>query len=172
MKTILAVDDDHLQLNALARSLRLQKTVYTTTDSQSALELARRQRPDLAIIDMHLGGASGIALVRTLRAEFPDMVIALVSAYLSVEATVMAVRAGADHVLPKPILGHEILRRLDEALPDEPDYRETPTLERAEAEHIARVLADCGGNISEAARRLGVYRSSLQRRLRKLMLKT
>ncbi|HEY1065540.1 MAG TPA: helix-turn-helix domain-containing protein, partial [Pirellulales bacterium] len=45
---------------------------------------------------------------------------------------------------------------------------ETLTLARAEWEHINRVLADCGGNISEAARRLGLHRRSLQRKLQKL----
>ena len=44
---------------------------------------------------------------------------------------------------------------------------ETPSLARAEWEHIHRVLADCGGNISEAARRLGIHRRSLQRKLQK-----
>ena len=42
-----------------------------------------------------------------------------------------------------------------------------PSLARAEWEHINRVLADCGGNISEAARRLGIHRRSLQRKLQK-----
>jgi two-component system response regulator RegA len=44
---------------------------------------------------------------------------------------------------------------------------ETPSLARAEWEHINRVLSDCGGNISEAARRLGIHRRSLQRKLQK-----
>jgi two-component system response regulator RegA len=44
---------------------------------------------------------------------------------------------------------------------------ETPSLARAEWEHIQRVLTDCGGNISEAARRLGIHRRSLQRKLHK-----
>jgi phosphoenolpyruvate-protein kinase (PTS system EI component) len=44
---------------------------------------------------------------------------------------------------------------------------DTPSLARAEWEHIQRVLSDCGGNISEAARRLGIHRRSLQRKLQK-----
>ena len=42
-----------------------------------------------------------------------------------------------------------------------------PSLARVEWEHINRVLADCGGNISEAARVLGIHRRSLQRKLAK-----
>ncbi len=83
--------------------------------------------------------------------------------------TVAAVRAGADVIAFKPITFREILQRLEEtaAEPSEPDLDETPSLARAEWEHIMRVLSDCDGNVSAAARRLGIYRSSLQRRLRK-----
>jgi len=50
--------------------------------------------------------------------------------------------------------------------PSEGDFR-APSLARAEWEHINRVLSDAGGNISEAARRLGIHRRSLQRKLQK-----
>ena len=45
-------------------------------------------------------------------------------------------------------------------------YR-APSLARMEWEHIQRVLSDCGGNISESARRLGIHRRSLQRKLQR-----
>jgi two-component system response regulator RegA len=69
-------------------------------------------------------------------------------------------------VLFKPIHPTEIVRRLPQLDVEEPAYV-TPTLARAEWEHIQRVLLDCDGNVSEAARRLGILRQSLQRRLRK-----
>ena len=52
-------------------------------------------------------------------------------------------------------------------MPDAEEDIPVPTLAQAEWEHIHRILADCGGNISEAARRLGIHRRSLQRKLRK-----
>lgn len=109
--------------------------------------------------------------MRELRDELPDSRFALVSGYLTVDATVAAVRAGADVVLTKPVSAGEIVRRAEEitSMPD--DNTETPTLAQAESEHIARVMTDCNGNISEAARRLGIFRSSLQRRLRRLGLR-
>jgi two-component system response regulator RegA len=167
IRTVLAVDDDETLLAALARSLGRDRTILTATTPAAARALAKSKRPDLAIVDMRLGRESGIELVRNLKSDSPNTVIALVSGYLSVESTVAAVRAGADVILCKPVTAREILRRVERGMPDEPDRRETPTLARAESEHIARVMADCHGNISEAARRLGIYRSSLQRRLRK-----
>jgi len=133
-----------------------------------AIQLARAHPPDLAIIDLRLGAESGIHLVRDLKAERPDLVVALVSGYLSVSSAVGAVRAGADVILFKPVTFREIVRRVEEGVPSlDPSFEETPTLARAEWEHITRVLADCNGNVSMAARRLGIHRQSLQRRLRK-----
>jgi len=117
-------------------------------------------------VDLRLGNASGIDLIRELKRDLPDLMVVLCSGYLSVAAAVAAVRAGADIVVFKPITFREILQRIEEST-EEPDLEDTPTLARAEWEHIMRVLADCNGNVSMAARRLGIYRSSLQRRLRK-----
>ena len=63
--------------------------------------------------------------------------------------------------------GREILMRLDRGPPEDVERGATPMLEQANSEHIARVLTDTGGNVSEAARRLGIFRSSLQRRLKR-----
>ena len=167
IRTVLAVDDDEILLAALARSLGRDRTVYTATSPRAARALAKARQPDLMIVDMRLGSASGIDLVRKLKFDAPDALVAIVSGYLSVESTVAAVRAGADVILSKPVTARDILRRVERGMPEEPDRSDTPTLAHAESEHIARVLADCHGNISEAARRLGIFRSSLQRRLRR-----
>lgn len=165
IRNILVVDDDERITNAMVRSLGTHRHVEAAHDGGTALELARRSRPDLIIMDLRLGTASGLDAIEALREELPECVIALVSGYASIDIAVLAVKAGADLVLPKPISGPEVLRRVDEGLCD--DSTKTPSLADVEAEHIARVLSDCGGNVSEAARRLGIYRSSLQRKLRK-----
>ena len=167
IRTVLAVDDDEQILGGYRRGFGKERTVLTTADPATARQIARRERCDLAIVDLRLRGESGISLTRDLKADVPEMLIVLCSGYLSVEVAVAAVHAGADAVLFKPITPRDILRRVEEGPVLEPDLEDTPTLARAEWEHITRVLADCNGNISLAARRLGIYRSSLQRRLRK-----
>lgn len=164
---MLVVDDDNLVLNALARTFGRHRTTFTASDPAQAIDLARRERPDLAIVDLRLGTASGVELVRELKAQAPDIVIALISGYHSIESTVVAVHAGADFVISKPVTGKDILQRVENGPVEDAELGATPTLAQAENEHIARVLSDCRGNISEAARRLGICRSSLQRRLRK-----
>ncbi len=165
--TILAVDDDERLLASYRRGLERTHRVLTASTAETALQLAAEHPLQLAIVDLHLREGSSIDLLRQLRARLPELQIAVVSGYLTTDATVVAVKAGATVVLDKPIVPREILRRLDEAEPADIDPKETPTLADAVDAHIARVLADCGGNVSEAARRLGLYRSSLQRRLSK-----
>jgi len=87
-----------------------------------------------------------------------------------------AVRRGATHYLTKPAELEEIFAAFarkgldpDADPPEVPTT--TPSLARVEWEHIQRVLTDCGGNISQAARQLGLHRRSLQRKLAKYPVK-
>jgi len=167
IREVLVIDDDEPWLRAAERGFRaLGIAVHTAATVQDALALAHRRPLDLAVVDVRLGRDDGIELVAPLRAAQPGCCIVVLSAYLSVALTVSVLRHGADLALFKPVHPAEIVRtavRHDVAIP--PSV--TPTLARAEWEHIHRVLRDCNGNITEAARRLGIMRQSLQRRLRK-----
>lgn len=168
IRNVLVVDDDETLLGSWRRTISRDRNCATASDAATARQLVQRQPFDLAIIDLRLGTSSGIELIRQLKREQPEMTIVLCSGYLSVAAAVAGMQAGADGVVFKPITFREILDSLDKhEQEDITDLHETPTLARAEWEHISRVLADCNGNVSMAARKLGIYRSSLQRRLRK-----
>jgi two-component system response regulator RegA len=164
---VLLVDDDESWLRACERGFRdLGSEVRTTMTVAGALALANEHPPDLVVADLRLGDESGVDLIEPLRKAHPSCMIVLVSAYLSVALTAAAVRKGAHGVLFKPVHPSEILRQIPQA-DDASHAWVTPTLARAEWEHMNRVLLDCNGNVSEAARRLGILRQSLQRRLRK-----
>ena len=95
----------------------------------------------------------------------------MLTGYGSIATAMEAVRLGATGYLAKPADADDILSALtrsDTTSPASgaPDFA-APSLARAEWEHINRVLSDCGGNISEAARRLKIHRRSLQRKLQK-----
>lgn len=168
IRNVLVVDDDETLLASWRRTISRDRNVATASDPSTARQLAQKQSFDLAIIDLRLGTSSGIDLIKQIKRDQPDTTIVLCSGYLSVAAAVAGVHAGADVVVFKPITFREILHSLEKHEQDEPiDIDDTPTLARAEWEHIMRVLADCNGNVSMAARRLGIYRSSLQRRLKK-----
>lgn len=168
----LLVDDDELYARTLQRSLA-RKGIETeiALDAATALARAREIRPDFALVDLKLGSDSGLSLIEPLRALRADMRILLVTGYASVATAVESIKRGADDYLPKPATVPVILRALgvDVPLPaadTTADDTMTP-LSRLEWEHIQQALAETDGNISAAARLLGMHRRSLQRKLAK-----
>jgi two-component system response regulator RegA len=169
--SILVVDDDHVLRERLTRAFRDRGfDARPAADAASALALAREEPPELAVVDMRMPEVSGLELVRALKALDPATRIVVLTGYGSIATAIEAIRLGATYYLPKPADADDILAAFarDDAVPD-PSLAapEAPSLARAEWEHINRVLADCGGNVSEAARRLGLHRRSLQRKLQK-----
>lgn len=172
MSRILVVDDDRLLRERLARAFRDRgHEVEVAADADEAVAIARRASPDRAVVDLRMPGRSGLDLVRDLLALDPVIRIVVLTGYGSIATAIDAIRLGATYYLHKPADADEILAAFDRDSADPDDAARTdlttPSLARAEWEHINRVLADCGGNVSEAARRLGLHRRSLQRKLQK-----
>jgi two-component system response regulator RegA len=96
--------------------------------------------------------------------------IVVLTGYGSIATAVESVKLGATGYLTKPVDADQILGAFDGKDPSRTagpaEYR-VPSLARVEWEHIQRVLADCNGNLSQAARLLGIHRRSLQRKLSK-----
>jgi two-component system response regulator RegA len=158
----LLVDDDTTYLHALQRSLQKRGVaVSVALNGEQALKVARECLPDFALIDLRLATESGLELIAPMKQIRPDMRVLLLTGYASVATAVEAIKRGADNYLLKPISADAILRALDEA-----EATMTP-LSRLEWEHIQQALNDTNGNISAAARRLGMHRRSLQRKLAK-----
>ena len=145
-------------------------------DGAEALARATEESPDLAIVDLRLPESSGLDIIQSLRRLDETTCIIMLTGYGSIATALEAVRLGAQHYLTKPADVESILaafeRRTDAAAPpiDAPIPMETPSLARVEWEHINRVLMDCNGNVSQAARVLGLHRRSLQRKLSKFPL--
>jgi two-component system response regulator RegA len=165
--SILIVEDDEMFRQRLARALTDRGLeVRTAGDAQAALVEARKgEPPELAVVDLRMPGGSGLDVVRELKALEPAMRILVLTGYGSIVTAVEAIKLGATNYLTKPADADEILNVLQGG--HEGAEPPTPSLARTEYEHIQRVLSDCGGNISEAARRLGLHRRSLQRKLGK-----
>jgi two-component system response regulator RegA len=175
MKTsFMIVDDDEVLRKRLARAFDERGFETRTAKSASeALQLARDDSPEMAVVDLRMPGGSGLELVRDLLAIDPSTRIVVLTGYGSIATAIEAMRLGATYYLPKPADADEILaafaRGTAPPLSGAPvDYAAATSLARAEHEHIQRVLADCGGNVSEAARRLKIHRRSLQRKIQKM----
>ncbi|MAI31174.1 MAG: response regulator [Rubripirellula sp.] len=170
--SILLVDDTFVLRERLSTAMEQRGfRVETAGNYEEAIEVFRKRPTELAVLDLRMPGKSGLELLRKLLDIAPDTRIIILSGFGSIPASIDAVRAGAVNFLSKPADADDILSafmRGDEpSVPDGAVAFPAPSLARNEWEHIHRVLSDCGGNISEAARRLGIHRRSLQRKLRK-----
>jgi len=173
-RTLLLVDDDEVFRRRLVRAFSDRGFDVREADSlQAALAVASDETPEFAVVDLRLPDGNGLEVVRQLKSLDPTTAIVVLTGYGSIATALDAVRLGAAHYLTKPADVDDILagfarggapERELPAVEVEPD---TPSLARVEWEHINRVLVDSGGNISEAARRLGLHRRSLQRKLTK-----
>ena len=176
--SLLLVDDDEVFGPVMARALgRRGYAVHWAQTGTQALQLARQHRPSHAVLDLRLlEGESGLDLIEPLRDIDPDMRIVVLTGYASIATAIDAIKLGAAYYLPKPVDADAIVRAFghapgEAAAPQAPTEPEPLSVRRLEWEHIQRVLAEHGGNISAAARSLNMHRRTLQRKLGKRAVK-
>lgn len=170
----LIIDDDEAFRSRLCRALAGRGwEAYGAADGVTGLRAADELGPDLAIVDLRLPGMGGLDIVRQLSERDRSTCVIMLTGYGSIATALSATRLGAAHYLSKPADADQILEAYRKARSAEteetvePDAASVPSLARVEWEHIQRVLADCEGNISQAAKLLGLHRRSLQRKLSK-----
>lgn len=168
--SILVVEDDNAFRTILVNAFRDRGyEAHGVADAASAIRAAERDSPEMAVVDLRLADQSGLDVVRQLKAIDPSTAIVVLTGYGSIATALESVRLGAVHYLTKPTDADRILAAFQHGLAARPRDLPTdpPSLARVEWEHLNRVLTDCDGNVSEAARQLGMHRRSLQRKLSK-----
>ena len=170
-RTLLVVDDDAPFRNRLRAGLPRARV---RRDGRRRLRgsdgAARQESPELALVDLRLPGKSGLELVRDLKGLDETTSIVVLTGYGSIATAVQSLQIGATSYLTKPVDADQILAAFEQAEGTSATSLASPTVQplaRVEWEHIQRVLADCDGNVSQAARLLGIHRRSLQRKLSK-----
>ncbi|HET6433233.1 response regulator transcription factor [Dyella sp.] len=174
-RPLLIIDDDVTFGRVLARALGSRGfEVINAVSADEARALTRRHQPRYCVLDLKLGEENGLRLIPDLQRLVPDMRILLLTGYASIATAVEAIKRGAHDYLAKPVDADAVVRALvdgDGPHADDDDVLDAPeaplALRRLEWEHIHRVLTECDGNISETARRLGMHRRTLQRKLSK-----
>jgi len=168
--SLLLVDDDEVFCEVLAKALtRKGYDVQTAHNVEQAKQLAQKDPPEYAIVDLNMPGASGLTLVSYLKELDENTRTVVLTGYASIATAVEAIKLGAIHYLTKPADADEIIAAFYRTDGDSNIEVNTQpmSVNRLEWEHIQRVLTECDGNISAAARRLNMHRRTLQRKLKK-----
>jgi two-component system response regulator RegA len=171
---LVIVEDDDAFARTLKRSFERRGYVVLLASGLGELTtLLKEHSPDRAVVDLKLADASGLSAVELLHAHDPAMLIVVLTGFASIATAVEAVKLGACHYLAKPANTDDIEEAFSKAagdagvaLPARPT-----SIKTLEWEHIHRMLVETDFNISETARRLGMHRRTLARKLEKRQVK-
>jgi two-component system response regulator RegA len=170
-RTVLLVDDDETFGERMSRALQTRGfAVMHVTTLAATRAVSSADSPELAVVDLRLPDGHGLDAVTHLHAIDETTRIIVLTGYGAIATAVESLRLGAADYLTKPIDADQLVAafdRDDESRAAPARSFTVPSLARVEWEHIQRVLADCGGNVSEAARALHMHRRSLQRKISK-----
>ena len=167
--SLLLVDDDETFCKVLSAALENRGFCVCVAHSvEQAIPLARVNPPEFAVIDLKMGGAPGLDLVKALHELDPNTRIVVLTGYASITTAVEAIKLGATQYLAKPANADEIVAAFGHTADSDAPIKAQPTqIENLEWEHIQRVLHEHGDNISATARALNMHRRTLQRKLAK-----
>jgi two-component system, response regulator RegA len=173
-RLLVIVEDDAGFARTLKRSFeRRGYAVLIAAGLEELQDLLKTQSPGYAVVDLKLGGASGLACVEALHTHNEDMLIVVLTGFASIATAVEAIKLGACHYLAKPSSTDDIEAAFSKAAGDtEVAVADRPTsIKTLEWERIHQTLIETDFNISETARRLGMHRRTLARKLEKRQVK-
>ena len=173
-RSLLIVEDDDGFARTLKRSFERRGYDAVIAASLEQVEAILKEKTfGYAVVDLKLGGASGLVCVEKLHAHDPEMLIVVLTGFASIATAVEAIKLGACHYLAKPSNTDDI----EEAFRKAQGNAQVALAERStsiktlEWERIHQTLIETDFNISEAARRLGMHRRTLARKLEKRPVK-
>jgi two-component system, response regulator RegA len=174
-RLLLIVEDDPAFARTLSRSFeRRGYAVLKASNLEEVGALLQKHTPTHAVVDLKLeGNTSGLACVQALHTHSPDMLIVVLTGFASIVTAVEAVKLGACQYLAKPSNTDDIEAAFSHVagVAEVELTNRSTSIKTLEWEHIHQVLAETGFNISEAARRLGMHRRTLARKLEKQRVK-
>jgi two-component system, response regulator RegA len=174
-RLLLIVEDDPAFARTLSRSFeRRGYAVLKASNLEEVDALLQKHTPTHAVVDLKLeGNTSGLACVQALHTHSPDMLIVVLTGFASIVTAVEAVKLGACQYLAKPSNTDDIEAAFSHVagVAEVELTNRSTSIKTLEWEHIHQVLAETGFNISEAARRLGMHRRTLARKLEKQRVK-
>ncbi|MFL6715573.1 MAG: response regulator transcription factor [Burkholderiaceae bacterium] len=174
-RLLLIIEDDAAFARTLAKSFeRRGYRVLMATSLDEAGALLKQHDPGYAVVDLKLNGnTSGLTCVQMLHRHDPEMLIVVLTGYASINTAVEAIKLGAVQYLAKPANTDDIEAAFGHVAGSEPVEltNRATSIKTLEWERIHEVLVQTDFNISETARRLGMHRRTLARKLEKQRIK-
>ena len=174
-RQLLIVEDDAAFARTLSRSFeRRGYAVLNASSFADVIALLPASTPGFAVVDLKLAGeSSGLACVEALHAHDPAMLIVVLTGFASIATAVEAIKLGACHYLAKPSNTDDIEAAFGRAAGNAEVglTNRSTSIKTLEWERIHETLAETSFNISETARRLGMHRRTLARKLGKQQVK-
>jgi two-component system response regulator RegA len=126
--SLLLVDDDPTFCKVLSTALEKRGYAVTVAHSvENAIPLAKSNPPEFAVVDLKMGGAPGLALVRVLHELDPNTRIVVLTGYASIATAVEAIKLGATQYLAKPANADEIVAAFSHSPNDHAPLKAQPT---------------------------------------------
>ena len=160
--SLLVVDDEEDFLRAISRRLETRGfNVVAVTNGEKAIEEAKKQPLDIALVDLKMPGLGGLDVLQQVRLIDPQIVAIVITGYATVDAAVEAMKRGAYDFLPKPFSPDELRLILARALERRQLSREAETLRALKKEHpwLEVVILTGHGSVESAVEcaREGAY---------------
>ncbi len=113
----LIVDDEAVVRQAFERILSGDHCVVETADNgPEALRKMAQQPFDVVLLDLKMPGMDGITVLRTIKSNWPDSEVIVITGYAALDTAKESVMAGAFDYLPKPVGPEEVLEATHGAL--------------------------------------------------------
>lgn len=173
-RELLIIEDDASFARALKRSFeRRDYNVYLCNDIDQVQCILAVASPAFAVVDLKLPSGSGLECVKLLHQHDRNMKIVVLTGFASIATAVEAIKLGACQYLPKPSNTNDIIAAFDKQEGDAsvPLTTRPTSIKNLEWERIHETLVEAEFNISETARRLGMHRRTLARKLEKWRVK-
>lgn len=169
-RTILVCDDNAGILTAMQYALAdTFQRILTLTQPEELLRTMAAGRVDIVLLDMNFSlgtnsGREGMHWLQVLRQAHPDVPVVMLTAYGDVPLAVRTLKSGAADFITKPWDNDELIAKLLNVLEAQ---QQLAPLDEVEMEHIRRAVDRADGNLTAAAKMLGLTRQTLYNRLNK-----
>lgn len=147
---ILIIDDDNLLTESIKDVLADKYDIMIAGTGEAAIKLLKKNKPDLALLDIMLPGIDGIETLRLIRKLNIDVTVIMMTAHEDIKSVITAMKMGAFHYLVKPLDIDELEVNIEQALENLKLKRELSEIrsQRALEFNISNIIAQSAGMIA------------------------